>query len=111
MSDAIQQRDMFDGEARRDFGIDQAIEHAGGKWAVRATTIAVEYARRNRHFTATHVRLHAESIGLEAPPDARAWGSILQQMSRANQIRPIGWERNIESRAHCRPTRVWESLL
>lgn len=78
--------------ARRDDGITRSGDHAGDTWKRGARGYLLEYlATHAGPFMAEDVREFAESRGFQAPPDGRAWGSVMQSAARAELIRKVGY--------------------
>lgn len=77
---------------RRDDGIDRAAENAGLAWRLAARAYLVEYLLRigSADFLAEDAREYAEGMGLEDPPDGRAWGAVVLEARRAGVIRKVG---------------------
>ena len=78
--------------ARRDDGIERAGDHAGERWKRLARGFLLEFLSSHRErFLAENVREFAEIRGLEAPPDGRAWGAVIQSAARERLIRKVGY--------------------
>lgn len=91
----IQQLTIDDAIARRDLGIERAVDHAervSEGWQARARGYLLEYLSRNPgDFLGEQMREFAEGKGMDAPPDGRAWGAVLQSAARAGLIRKVGY--------------------
>lgn len=95
--------------ARRDDGIERAIEHAGKRWARLARGFLLEYLSANRvQFLAETVREFAEGRGMDLPPDGRAWGSVIRSAAREKLIRKVGYAPAKSS--NMSPKVLWEPL-
>lgn len=80
-----------DAIARRDDGISRAAQHAGNRWQRLARGYLLEYlALTCTTFLAEQFRDFAERRGIEAPPDKRAWGAVLQSAARERLIAKAG---------------------
>lgn len=85
--------------ARRDDGIERAVDHAEAVragWKKRARGYLLEYIAmhgRDAEFLAEAVREWAEVRGMDAPPDARAWGHVFIAAKREKVIKGVGVER------------------
>lgn len=100
-------------EAARDAGINLALEHADAvapAWAERAYTVFLAYAKVTPRFTAEQMR-EACADQIEAPPQLRAWGGIIQKASRAGIIHFDSWSTMKAANVHCSSARVWRSAL
>lgn len=96
----------------RDAGMQRAIEHADAvceQWSDRAYSIAEAYARLHSEFTGEQLRSYASAVGLELPPDGRAWGGVLNRLARTGLIRKGGYRNSTNPMAHCRPVTVWRT--
>lgn len=97
----------------RDAGIKQAVDHANDVspgWSERAYEALAAYSRMHRTFTGEQVRSYASAIGLELPPDNRAWGGVFTRAAKRGLIRKQGYSTSHNPEAHMRPITVWESL-
>lgn len=96
----------------RDAGMKTAIDHAdriSEHWSDRAYWIAEAYARLHSEFTGEQLRSYASAVGLELPPDGRAWGGVLNRLARSGLIRKGGYRNSTNPLAHCRPVTVWRT--
>lgn len=79
---------------RRDIGIQKAAANAENQkpgWSEMAMEFVRRYLRRHKNpFLWEEVREWAESRGLPAPPDKRAWGGISIFARRAGLIEHAG---------------------
>jgi len=107
----MNQRDLFDAAvARREVGIQQAAEHADrvkSGWAddaMQAVRRAV--AEMPAEFTFEQLRL-ADEVGLDAPPDLRAWGNVARRSQREKVIVPTGRYAPRAS-GNCTPTMLYQ---
>lgn len=101
-------------EAARDTGVKRASTRADRKvsdWSKDAYSALALYidAYPSREFMAEDVRAWAETgLGLQPPPDPRAWGGIMQRANRAKLLAHMGYRPSGNARAHLRPTAVWK---
>jgi hypothetical protein len=87
---------------RRDDGIARALDHAEKarrQWKQRALEALGAFLReRELPFLAETFRAFATATkGVEEPPDARAWGAVMQAGKRAGMIVSCGAERALTS--------------
>jgi hypothetical protein len=93
--------------------IDRAYEAAPDSWKEQAWELCLSFAARMSHsgetWTAEQLRRYCADRGL---PDRepRAFGGILQSLSRDGCIVASGWEETSNPRAHKRLVRKWRSL-
>jgi len=103
---------LFDGAKLRDRGIDRAVSHADSvepQWSEQAYQFLLTFLTHNREFMAEDVR--EASIGIvPEPPSNRAWGGVIVRAAKAGYIRKAGFKKVRNSRAHCTPAAVWQSL-
>lgn len=94
---------------KRDKGIERAAAHATEEWRERALGYVKLHALCTRQFLTEHVRNMATLDGLEAPPDGRAWGSVMQVAARQKVIVRKGFAPARSS--NMSPKVLWESLI
>ncbi len=93
--------------------IELAYNAAPESWKERAWELCLTFAARMAHsgesWTAEQMRQYCKDRGL---PDRepRAFGGILQSLSRDGCIVAMGWEETSNPRAHKRMVRKWRSL-
>lgn len=101
------------GEALRDAGIAQAVDHANQEcpsWSEKAYIALKEFLRRTpqRSFMTEEVRCWAhQEYGLPRPPHSRAWGGIMARAAKHGLIRKIGITQVRNKTAHCANAAVW----
>ena len=81
--------------ARRDFGIERAIDHADRTdvfWSDTAYAHVMEFCRVQKAFLTEEARAFAESRGLNPPPDGRAWGAVMRRAAKNGLIQRIGYK-------------------
>ena len=101
------------GDYAKQEGIKRAIAHANRRvfgWEVSAFNILVNYIKENKTFKAEDIRNHAESLGLELPPDKRAWGAIILRAKKVGLIRHIGYTQVDNPKAHKTNVSIWERI-
>jgi len=78
-----------------------------GDWSKRAYNLLMQFARLHHNpFLVEEARAYAELYGLEAPPDGRAWGHIVQTARRAQQIVSCGY--GIAKSSNGSPKVLWK---
>lgn len=88
-------QDMAAALAARDAGMQSSAEHAEdvqpgwGEWAMDKAREAIEDFWFPV-FTMESVRLHAYGLGLDSPPEERAWGSVTVRLIREGIIEKTG---------------------
>ena len=65
---------------------------------------------RDDRFQATEIRAFAESCGLPAPPDARAWGHIVRRLKKKGAIIEVGRSRSLDPKQHNGYITEWRAL-
>ena len=96
------------GEAKRDEGIERAIDGAGDEWAELAYRTVVELARSCDAFTSDHVW----ATGLAKPAEPRALGAVMMRAQREGVIEPRReFRQTAQAARHRAPVRVWRSML
>lgn len=93
--------------------IDSAYQAAPESWKDKAWELCLTFAVRMAHsgeaWTAEQMRRYCADRGLpEREP--RAFGGILQSLSRDKCIVAVGWEETSNPRAHKRMVRKWRSV-
>jgi hypothetical protein len=107
--------DLFDSaaaRAARDDGMQRAATHADdvvARWTDNALAFVKAYAQLHQHLTGEYVRFFAESQGLPAAPDNRAWGAVMIRAARAGLIEKDGWTTARDPKGHCHPIAQWRS--
>lgn len=109
------------GAAARDSAIAQAADHAervSPDWNAEAYRHLCEFIDWRRlirrefrvSFMVEEARSYAESQGLPAPPDPRAWGGVVGRAVRERKIKLDGYGQSNNPQAHRRPTAIWRCL-
>jgi len=104
-------KDEKQGDILRDKGIKKAIgnaeNHAPG-WQETALDYLVKYP--DNVFQAEEVRKFAHENGLEKPPSARSWGSVIVEAKKRGLIKFVGYKNTSNPRSHSTPAAVWVKL-
>lgn len=78
-------------------------------WSESAIQLFEMYA--NMHpdgFMTEEVRIWAEKLGFDAPPDNRAWGYVAQKASREGIVKSAGYAAQQSANCHRSPKTVWK---
>lgn len=100
------------GDELRDDGIRRAAEHADQclpNWTDQALQFVRDYPEKV--FRTEQVRVWAHESGLQVPPHARAWGSVIVAAKKQGLIRFLRHENVSNPKAHSTPASVWEKTL
>lgn len=90
-------RTMADALARRDAGMASVAEHAEQSspgWGARAFASVRDhyiFFGESVPFTMEQARRWAYGMGLEEPPDDRAWGPVTRKLVRDGILEPVGY--------------------
>jgi len=100
------------GEALRDEGMKQAIDHAEQEvpnWADLAYQKLREFVLAYPHleFMAENVRSWSHHRGLPYPPHKRAWGGVMAKAAKSRLIIKVGMGQVKNPTAHCANANVW----
>lgn len=101
-------------QQRRDEAIQRVVEHADrvrAEWSDQAFRLLRVYATTRDSLTAEEVREWSESVGLDRPPDNRAWGGVIRRARFAGLLGKGEYEEAKDPRVHCRPIMRWRSLI
>ena len=104
---------MLDAEKARDLGLNRAAANAGQAWSDEAYRCLQIYIRRFSGclVMAEVIREFADcELGLENPPDPRAWGHILLRAARAGLLQRNGYAPSSSASRHKGPATVWRIL-
>ena len=107
------QRELPLGEAAAVAGAAAYADARFTAWAERATGLAEQFVlgrTRDDRFQATEIRAFAESCGLPAPPDARAWGHIVRRLKKKGAIIEVGLGRSLDPKQHHGYITEWRAL-
>ena len=88
---------------------DVAGRHAGADWMEVALSAVRDYAQENERFTTEQIR--AANPDMPAPPDKRAWGSVVRTAHREGFIVPHGWVRAESRTVHGMVVTMWVSKI
>ena len=105
------QLDIPSGRKLRDKGIERATNNAERKnpgWISDAYHYLEAYP--HKVFMAEDVRVWAHKNGLQKPPHARAWGSVMVRGKKNGLIKERGFQNVKNPKAHRTPCRVWEKV-
>lgn len=112
----MQTIDLFggEGEALRDEGIKQAVDHADEKtpnWSDMAFEKVREFTQAYPHleFMTEELRAWAYHKGLPEPTHGRAWGSIMVRAANKNIIEKVRITQVKNPKAHCANANLWKS--
>lgn len=77
---------------QRELGLVMVAESSGEAWRLRAIACVREFISRVRGpFLAEDVREYAQERGLAEPPDARAWGVVMQRAQRERLVQAYAY--------------------
>lgn len=75
-----------------ELGLAQVAESSGAAWRERALGYVREFvARVNGPFLAEDIREFAQERGFADPPDARAWGVVMQRAAREHIVQSFAY--------------------
>ena len=100
------QREMNLGEELAIAGGATAAAHADSQsagWLARATGLAEQFVINHvdlPSFQAIELRSYAEAQGLTSPPDARAWGHVMQRLKKNGVIESVGTGKSSDPKQH-----------
>ena len=97
-------------------GMNTAASHADRvvpDWSKEALTHFKMYLLHFGHqpFMTEDVRTYAENMGMEPPPDRRAWGAIAVQAKKLGWVRSLGYAPQKSTNAHRAPKNLWERVV
>lgn len=108
----MEQLDLIEeARARRDAGIETAIDHADAvtpKWSETAYAFLEGYALTHETFTSEDVR-EASAGTVPEPPNLRAWGGVFMRAARNRITSRAGYDTARDPRVHCNVVTVWRS--
>lgn len=87
------------------------VRKGAGEWCDRALAVVRVVCRDREEFTTDAVHWYAAEMGVEEPPERRAWGAV---MKAAIGELCVKTERGVKSRrreCHARPIPVYRSLI
>lgn len=86
----------------------RADRDSDGQWSAQAWDFMVAWARQRQGqpFQGEDVR-HAAAGVVPAPPEPRAWGSILVRAAKARLIARVGYAPAKDPKSHGNPKSVW----
>lgn len=78
-------------------------------WSDAAKQLFELYAIQHPEgFMTEEVRIWAEKLGFDAPPDNRAWGMIAKSMAKDGVVVAIGFAKQRSATCHGSPKTVWK---
>lgn len=94
------------GEARRDEGIERALENAGA-WKHRSRDLVMDSARlTGLHMTGEDIRKYVvERVG--SPHHHNAWGGLIMGLVKRKRLVEVGRIKMRDPRSHARKTPVY----
>lgn len=103
--------DLVSAKAAGEKGMLTAATHAEEVlpgWNERAFRLFMQYAAGNPDgFQTDEARAWAEAVGLEAPPDKRAWGGVTTRALKSGLIKAVGYRKQAAVTCHGSPKAVW----
>lgn len=105
--------DLFaEGQAGRDEGMTQAVEHADDVdpgWSTRAAEMLRAYLpTASGPFIAPEVRAWAYERGLPKPTTNMAWGAVFMSFAKRGLIKRAGYTQYGDKTMHTQSVAVWE---
>lgn len=97
-----------------ELGADRAAAHADDvepRWTDRAFELLAEYASTHAQFMVEDARQWAHKTGFPEPPNARAWGAVVQRACREKLIVRAGYRKTSNPSAHATPASLWQSTI
>lgn len=104
--------DFTAAKARRDAGMQRAVDHADRKidgWQDMALEAFRDYARRHVTFTTEQVRVASPNV--PNPPDKRAWGHVARRACKEGIVHKIGMVQAKSPTVHCMYVTLYESRV
>ena len=104
------QPSLFTGDQLRDDGMKRSTDHANRKtpkWSDVAFDFLKAYIREHETFMAEDVRSASENV-VPAPPDNRAWGSIIVRARKEKLIVANGYGKQKQSNCHSGIATIWK---
>lgn len=97
--------DFEEGTARKEKAIRRVAQRVDPKWLAHARELIVLTARHKEEFTSDDVW----QAGLEAPPEPRALGAVMNELARAQVIVQTGrFVKTARKSRHNAPVAVWK---
>lgn len=116
----MNQLSMIDdsGEALRDLGMQQAVDHADEKvpeWSVMALDSLKRFLKKSplasSEFMTEEIRLWAyQQDNLPRPPSERAWGGVTAKAAKLGLITRLRIDSVKNPNAHCANANVWRKV-
>jgi len=99
-------------ELGADTGMALAASHAEREadgWSHQAGELFVLYAIQHPDgFMTEEVRLWAEKLGFDLPPDNRAWGYVAKKAAKEGHVYAAGFAKQRSSTCHGSPKTIWK---
>lgn len=99
-------------EMGADAGMLIAASHADrelNNWSFSAKQLFELYALQHPEgFMTEDVRVWADKLGFDAPPDNRAWGYIAKAMAKDGVVEACGFAKQRSASCHGSPKTVWK---
>lgn len=107
---------LFSGKELARAGANLAMQHAETvheDWGADACEYLEIFLRLHpgREFMTEEVREYASKRGLQAPPNLRAWGAVMQRAQRSGIIRWAGNRQVKNRKAHSATASVWVGVM
>jgi len=84
-------------------------ERVNSGWASDAEDLFVLYAIQHPDgFMTEDVRVWAEKLGFDSPPDNRAWGFVARKVARAGHVYAAGYSKQKSATCHGSPKTIWK---
>lgn len=97
----VTQLSLFDGEARKEMGVNQVL-HNSAEWKDRAVT-EIEYLANTKDlFTCDDLRER-----IEAPHHGNAWGAVFNAAAKKKIIKKVGYRPSTLPSNHASVIAVW----
>lgn len=85
-------------------------DRVSDKWTERSMELFKLYGRMRRDgFMTEDVRAWAEKLGMDQPPDNRAWGLVARRLVNEGFIEPIGYGKQRSATCHGSPKTIWRT--
>lgn len=97
-------------------GMNTAAAHAdrvSPNWSNEALTHFKMFMLNHgdKPFMTEDVRTYAENLGMEPPPDRRAWGAVAIHAKKLGWVRSLGYAPQKSVNAHKAPKTLWERVV
>lgn len=103
--------DFIQAEINKDDGIKRSELNAECKeknWSFIAMSMLELFLKFNiGKFMTEDVRHYASKMGMEEPPNSKAWGGVITRAHRNGTIKFMGYGKTSNPRAHRTPACIW----